>query len=105
MATSAKILTPEETRKEAKVIQDFSMLAVPLIHPHKGKNDTKRKIKVKTIGRIVTQSLSLSFSKVALSANIVYSVTVDHAWKISKKKQRPEHSALIGVPLIPFFSP
>ena len=94
MAKSAKILTPEDTRKEAKVIQDFSMLAVPLIHPDKGKNDTKRKIKVKTIGRIVTQSLSLSFSKVALSANIVYSVTVDHAWKISTKKSRGPNTLL-----------
>jgi hypothetical protein len=75
----AKILTPEDTRKEAKVIQDFSMPAVPLIHPDKGKNDTRRNIKAETIGMTTTQFLLLSFSKVALSANIVHSVTVDHA--------------------------
>ncbi len=95
MIKRARILTAEDTRNEDKGIQDSSMPIDPLIHPDRGKNNTKRKMKVKTMGRLTTQSLLLSFSKVALSANIVHSI----------KKQRLEHSALIGVPLIPFFPP
>jgi len=73
VAKRARILTAEDNRIEAEVIRDFSMPTDPLIHPDRGKNSTKRKMKVKTMGRITNQSLWLSFSKASLSASIVSS--------------------------------
>ena len=57
MAKIARILTAEDSRIEAEVVQDFSMPADPLIQPDNGKNVTKRKTKMKATGRIPTQSL------------------------------------------------
>jgi len=57
VAKIARILTAEDSRMEAEVVQDFSMPADPLIQPDNGKNVTKRKTKMKATGRIPTQSL------------------------------------------------
>ena len=57
MTKIARILTAEESKMEAEVIQDLSMPADPLIQPDNGKNVTKRKTKMKATGRMPTQSL------------------------------------------------
>jgi hypothetical protein len=57
VAKIARILTAEDSKMEAEVIQDLSMPADPLIQPDNGKNVTKRKTKMKATGRIPTQSL------------------------------------------------
>ena len=57
MAKIARILTAEESKMEAEVIQDLSMPADPLIQPDNGKKVTKRKTKMKATGRMPTQSL------------------------------------------------
>jgi len=83
-ARRARILAVEETRTETKEIQDLSTPATPLIHPEKGKNDTKRKTKMKRVGRMNTQFLSPPF----LEGTSFFDNRVCMGWRARKSQKK-----------------